>query len=400
MRPSRARRVAFGLALAVCWGLLLLLVAGVDWRTPPWTDSGRAFPGSNFRPVSGHADAQGQHLQVAAAGADHAALQVAPAPGLEAADFPILTYQFDEFPRTLELSFVFRTADGSDVETVSVPAPRGSRTVTVDLSRVAAWRGRIVEIGFAQFPVAQLVPPQHAFRPFGIIKAKLHGASWAGHLRALVSAWSARTPWQLISVSALGPNEIGDRTPHPLRLPLVVALALGIAMALAWAILRLRGRALARCALLGLALGWLVLDLRWLCELDYKRSVDREVWGQLPLAQRQDHVVDGKLKAVAEELKALLADEPADRHVLLSTHSPYTALRLMYHAAPLNMSFASTLPGALAKTGLPPGAIIVRYDMPKAVVGSSLRFDRRILRVQTLVQDKHLAVYRVVAVKR
>ena len=62
------------------------------------------------------------------------------------------------------------------------------------------------------------------------------------------------------------------------------------------------------------------------------------------------------------------------------------------------MSFASTLPGALAKTGLPPGAIIVRYDMPKAVVGPNLRFDRRFVRVQTLLQGERMAVYRVVAV--
>jgi len=398
MRPSRGRIAAFGLALIVCWSLLLLFVAGTDWRTPPWSDGGRAFPGSNFRPAKGHAEIDGQQLRVTAADEGDTALQVVPVPELEAARFPLLSYEFSDMPRTLELSFMFRRVDGTDVESIAVPAAAGTRTVTVDLSRVPAWQGRISEIGFAQFPVAQLAAPADAFHPFTLVKVKLHPASWLGRLRALASAWTARSPWQLISISALGPGEIGDRTPHPLHPPLVVALALGIAIVLARLILRLRGRALARGALLGLALGWLALDLCWLRDLDYKRRVDRSAWGDTPLAQRQERVADADLAMAAAELKTLLAGEPPTRHVLLSTRSPYSALRLMYHAAPLNMSFASALPESLA-TGLVPGTIIVRYRMPGALVGQSLLFDRRVVRVQTLRQDARLSVYRVVAVK-
>ena len=398
MRPGRRRVLTFAAALVLAWSVLLLLVAGVGWRTPPWSDGGRAFPGSNFHPVSGTAESMGQHLRVTAPAANHAALQVAPAPTLEAAQFPLLSYEFDGFPRTLELSFVFRTEDGGDVETIALPQPAGSGSATFDLSRVPAWKGRIVEVGFAQFPVAQLAPPAQAFRPFTLVKAKLHTPSWLGHVRALLDAWGARAPWQLISISALGPSELGDSTPHPLHLPLVVALALGVALLLAWALLRVRGRTLARGALLGLALAWVALDLCWLRDLDYKRSVDRAIWGALPLAQRQDRVADAELVAAATQLKTLLADEPPTRHVLLSTLSPYNALRLMYHAAPLNISLASALPETLT-TGLPSGTIIVRYDMPEAVTDDLLLMDRRPVRVEPLAQDPHLAVYRVVAMQ-
>lgn len=398
MTITRARGAAFLAALIVAWTVLLLLVAGVRWDTPLTSAGHRVFAGSRFHSVFGTAQPADQRLQVTAPGEDLSSLQTTQLPELDAAQFPILSYRFEGFPSALELSFVFRTEDGSDVETISVPAPTSSRAVTVDLSDVPAWKGRIVEMGFAQFPVAQLAPPGSAFRPFVFASATLHGASWLGKLKAMSSAWTARAPWQFISVSALGPSEIGDTSPHALRPPLVVALALGIAALLAWLILRLRGRRFARFVAIAFGIAWLVLDLFWLHDLGDKRRVDRDLWGAIPLEQRQNYVADSDLVEAAARLKDVLRNEPRTRHILLSSTTPKTSIRFIYHAAPLNISVATALPEAL-RAGPPPGTIIVRYDLPNAAKNGLLAFGGRSLRVKALEEGPRLSVYRVLGVK-
>lgn len=392
---STIRVAVFGAAVLAAWLLLLLLVAGARWSMPVQGEH-RVFHGSRFQPVFGDAEPLGQDLRILAPNADFSALQTAVVPDLDAARFPLLSYRIDDFPRTLELSLVFRRADGKDVETISLPRPSAGATVSVDLSGVAAWRGQISEIGFAQFPVAQLVPVQDAFRPFTLRTATLAAASWQGQIEALASAWFAHTPWQLVSVSAIGPSEIGDKSPHGLRPPLVAALALAIAAILAWLILGLRGRAWMRFVAIGCGIAWLALDLCWLRDLDYKRRTDQDVWGSSALAQRQSHVADGELIRAAGQLKHLLRDEPSGRHILLSSLSPYVAIRLAYHAAPLNVGIAAALPGR----GLPKGTIIARYDMPAAFSNGMLSFGGQQFHAEVLEEDARLAVYRVLGPSR
>lgn len=398
MTITRARGAAFFAALFVSWAALLLLVAGVRPDTPPTSDELRVFAGTRFHAVFGEAQAEDQRLRIVAPGEDLSSLQTTELPELDAGKFPILSYRFEDFPSALELSFVFRTEDGSDVETISVPAPTASRTITVDLSNVPAWKGRIVEMGFAQFPVAQLAPPRLAFRTFALASATLHGASWSGKLEATLDEWTARVPWRFISVSALGPGEIGDTAPHALRPPLVVAFALGIAALLAWLILRLRGRVFARFVAIAFGIGWIALDLFWLRDLNDKRRVDRDIWAAIPLEQRQDRVEDMDLSEAAAHLKEVLRREPPSRHILLSASAPKTAIRFIYHAAPLNISVATALPEAL-REGPPPGTILVRYDLPGAAKNGLLAFGGRFLRVKTLEEGPKLSVYRVLGVK-
>jgi len=398
MTVTRARGAAFFAALVAAWAVLLLLVAGVRWDTPLSSAAHRAFAGSRFHAVFGEAQLVGEQLRVTAPGEDLSSLQTTELPELDAAQFPILSYRFEDFPSALELSFVFRTDGSADVETIYLPSPTNSRAITMDLSGIPAWKGRIVEMGFAQFPISQLAPPRSAFHPFGLASAKLRGASWMGKLQAMLDEWAARRPWQFISVSALGPGEIGDSSPHVLRPPLVAALALGIAALLAWTILRLRGRAFARLVAMAFGIGWIVLDLFWLRDLDGKRRVDQSLWGTIPLEQRQDHVVDVELAEAAAHLKQVLRHEPRTRHIVLSSHAPYTSLRFIYHANPLNISVATALPEGV-HAGPAPGTIIVRYDMPGRAKNGLLAFGNRILRVKALEEGQKLSVYRVLGAR-
>ncbi|WP_395682514.1 hypothetical protein [Dokdonella sp.] len=400
MTASRWRYVAFAAALGTGWLLLLCWAAALGPRMPLAPAHTHSLPGSRYHAAFGRATADAQQLRVESADDDYAALQVTSLPELDAADYPILSYEFADFPRTLELSLVFRTREApEDAQTISLPVPSGGR-MTFDLSQVDAWRGRIIELGFAQFPVAQLVPPEEGFRPFVLRGARLESNSWRGRIAAAWSSWFTHSPWQLISVSAIGPGGTGDATPHVPRLPLVLALALGLFGALARLLLRLRGAHLMRCMLVTAALAWIALDLVWLRELDYRRAVDRDIWGAVPYALRQDHVAESNMVAAAYRLRNLLANAPRTTRVLVNAESPHDVLRLIYLMAPLNTSglgaFLVSSPGRVAE-----GTVLVNYgvDRPRPI-GGVMRIGPGRVRVRVLDRNQDLTVYRVEAVIR
>ncbi|MEO5622430.1 MAG: hypothetical protein ABIO74_02910 [Dokdonella sp.] len=387
------KRAGFALALTASWLALLLWAAHIDPRSPLGAATERSFPGSRFHAVFGSANAQGQQLRVTAAAKDFSALQSTALADFAASDFPILRYHFADFPRTLELALVFRVAENpDDVQTIFLPWP-DVRESTFDLSRTAAWKGTVIELGFAQFPTAQLVPPAAGFRPFTLLSAQLESRSWSGLVAAMVSSWCEQRPWQLTSVNAVGPTETGDKAPHAPRLPLVLALALLPIGVFGWAILRLRGSRLRRVLLIGGAIAWLLCDLVWQRELAYKRATDRDIWGDAPLALRQDRVPDPQIRDTALHIKKTLAKLPRSTRVLISAPSPYDALRLIYHAAPLNVG---VLAGADAEQA-PPGTIVVRYDSPGDAQDGLLQFGGVVLHVRTIEQQPGLGIYAITA---
>ncbi|MFC4822356.1 hypothetical protein [Dokdonella ginsengisoli] len=397
MRVPRARLAAFVVATAASWLLLVLWAAGAGWSTPPAPQLTREFAGREFQPVFGTAAAQDDRLQVTAAAEDYSALQSTALANVAGEELPILRYRFENFPRTLELTLVFRTAEQpDDVQTIALPWP-GSGEASFDLSRIEAWRGTIVELGFAQFAAAQLVAPERGFAPFTLVSVGLESDSWAGRIRALLTGWSLLTPWQLISVSAVGPSEVGDSSPHAPRLPLVLALALGLAAVWARLVLGWSGRRLGGGLLVVAALAWVVADAAWLRSLAYKRSVDRDVWGDVPLAQRQDHVVDAELRDAATHLKQMLVNAPPTTRILVDADSPHDVLRLTYLASPLNIGAYGELALAGGRAVVPVGTILVRHGEGKRLrpVGNRLRVGKQSVRVRTMLETDGLAVYRV-----
>lgn len=348
------RRAGFVVALAASWLLLLLWAAGVDWRSPLLPDGERAFPGSRFRGVFGHAVPDGQRLRVLAEAEDHSALQVTVLPQLDARRFPILRYRFEHFPRTLELSLTFRTAaNPDDVQTVSLPWP-GSGMATFDLSGVKAWNGSIVELGFAQFATAQLVPPEHGFAPFALERAELWSPSWRGDLSALVTDWFGAWPWSQRSVHALGRE--GDAAGA--QSPVLVA-ALAIASALAWAmlLLRLRGRRALGVLLGATLLAWFALDLRWQTGLVQRLLATRTLYAGHDWPERARRIGDSAILRAAESVRGTLQDEPPERRILVYSDSGYSLLRMIWHLQPLNV--APFWHAAGFGRSLPEGTLIV-----------------------------------------
>jgi hypothetical protein len=342
-------------AVVASWGVLLLWAAGARWSDPFSPPMHRSIGGSTFHEVFGRAVARDGRLAVQAPAEDYSTLQSASV-DIEAADFAILRYRFVDFPRTLELSLVFRTAAApDDVQTISLPWP-GSGDAAFDLSQVPAWRGTIIEIGFAEFATAQLVPPARGFAPFELDHAVLWAKSWRGDLAALATDWFGAWPWSQRSVHALGRE--GD-APHA-RSAIVFA-ALAAAASIGWLAL-LSGLRARRVAIMAFACAigaWVLLDLRWQIGLFERLAATRSLYADLPWEQRKDIVGDDGTLRVANELKTLLRDEPGSARILVQSSSGYSVLRLMWHLLPLNTAALwSANPGA----PLPEGCLIVFYD--------------------------------------
>jgi hypothetical protein len=350
------RRSAFVLALLAGWTVLVLIAARVDVSAPFAAAEQRAFRGNDFTAVFGTASVVDDRLEVSAPGEGFTSLQSLHPPDIDAEQFPTLRYRFADFPRTLELSLVIRTADAPDDIAIALPWP-GNRVQTFDLSRVPEWRGRIVEIGFAEFPTAQVVPPAQGFKPFAIVEAGLLSSSWRGDLAALATDWFAAWPWTQRSVHALGRDS--DTPGAPMSVVLAVALAGVFAIICAALIFGRRARALATSSAIALAVAWLALDVAWQFGLWGRLETTRAVYAKLSWNQREHTVADSDLVALADRLRVMLRKEPENARVLVygDATSGYELLRFIWHVLPRNIGLLAN--ANAAGDALPNGTIIV-----------------------------------------
>lgn len=351
------RGTLFAVALAASWCLLLLWAAGGGWSTPVTPVTQRSWAGHEFGVVYGKGTAQAGHLHLEATAKDFSSLQSIALPNLDAREFQTLRYRFVHFPRTLELSLVFRTAEAADdVQTISLPWP-GEGVSTFDLSHIEKWHGTIVELGFFEFPTGQVVPPELGFKPFDLAEVELWTPSWQGDLAALATDWFGAWPWSQRSVHALGRDSDAPRAHSAV---LVAALAVGIAILWAALLLGLRGRRLLTTAAVCAAIAWIALDLRWQAGLVQRLLATRTLYAGQTWPERARIVGDGDILQAADALKTMLRDEPAETRILVHAESGYAWLRLVWHLLPLNVAgFTLATPSG---TALPENCLIVFYD--------------------------------------
>lgn len=327
-------RILFAVAALVWWLLLLVVFVPVPLGVPFSPDTVVALEGKEFTAIMGRTTVDPDGLRITAMDVDQGALQVHRLDAVEAADFPVLRYRFDAFPRTLELVLIFRNDREREARTVTIPTVVSGRG-TVDLTAIAGWQGRILEIGFAQYPGAQSVPPASAFHPFTLVNAELWSPSWTGSIAARLQDWFGARSWALLSLSALGP----DAALPPGR-SLVLMMFLGVvgtvllgALSMGW-----RGARLGHMALIAAVLAWLVLDLRWLNGLHARHAATRDAYADLPAVERQRRLPDQTVFDSAQMLRRVLAAEPAETRIFVDAGSDFERARLMYHLLPMNVA--------------------------------------------------------------
>ena len=352
------RRLLFAVSMLASVFVVLAWAASLEWRSPLVAGQGHALDGGQFTPVMGAASSESAGLRITTLGEGDTALQAAALNGLDAGEYSLLRYRFADFPHTLELSLMFRRADSADdVRVVSLPWP-GQGDAWFDLSSVPEWSGRIVEIGFAEYPTPQVVPASQPFAPFTLIDAALQPRSWRGDFGALFTDWLGYWPWSQRSVHALGRD---TDTPRAKSLVLCVAIVIVLLMACAFVILRWRGRRVLGLAAAAIAAGWFLLDLHWQAGLHWRNEGTRALYANLDWERREQYSADTEVIAAAREVKSLLGAEPDTTRILVHAGSSFEQLRLVYHLLPLNVA---VLPQVIAQAAmpLPAGSIIVVYN--------------------------------------
>ena len=366
------RRVACAVALALVWIVVLGWAAGLSWHTPLQPARSKTLAGENFRVVLGAGVQDEGSLRVGAVGDDGNALQSFAMDGIRAADYPILRYRFEDFPRTLELSLVFRRADApQDVHGITIPWP-GAGWHTVDLRRLSEWHGEIIELGFAEYATAQLVPPSVAFKPFRFDRAELASPSWRGGLAALYTSWFAYVPWALHSISALVPDRATFGTASPVPV-LVVGMLLSVFVLAA--LLRWPWRRTLQGAGVAALLLWLALDVRWLRDFDARHGLTERLYAGKTWDERLHLLPDQDLAFMAAQIGAWLDSQPPGQRLLVAADSNYAFLRLIYLLLPHNAALLQLVGAA----PLPPDSLVLlyastqwRYDPARgAIVGGA-----------------------------
>jgi hypothetical protein len=386
-----------GLAVAaviVLWALLLGNAARVPLSAPLFAGRQMALNGQDFRPVMGAGVEDGSALGVGAIASDGNAMQSIPLGRIRARDYPLLSYHFEDFPRTLELLLVFRRADmPDDVQTVALPWP-GDGVVTIDLAAATeAWRGRITELGFAEYATAQLVPPSIAFRPFRLVGAHLASAHWAAVPQLLRAAWFGYRPWSLASINVVGSSAEGE-----VSLPQTLAIGAALSLLLCAGLLRWTRAQIVRASVLAAAVGWVLLDLRWLDDLTAKHRLTTSIYAGKSWQEQARLQPDEDVAGFAQLVRQQLADPALQRRVLVASDSTYTMLRLIYLLLPLDAAPLESAVAALPVRDWPADAVIVlcaskrwRYDEAT----STLVSEGRRIAATPLFAGGNLAIYRL-----
>ena len=358
------RRITLFVAISVVLIVgVILLTAGVPWSSPLEPAERRHLEPGDFQIVMGSALHTDAGLEVGAVGNERVALQALPlaATSIDAEAFDVLHYRFDNFPRTLELSLMFRRAsDPDDVQVVSLPWP-GRGASALNLRDVPGWKGQISEIGFIESATPQLIPNGIAFAPFRLVDAQLWSPSWRGGLAALSTDWLAYRPWGLFAVSSVD-QEAGTRLPRRPALLLVVESAIVVVGVVGLLLFGWRRREFRAGIVVVVALGWLLLDAVWIGQLYERQATTRSVYAGKSWSERSRLVPDDDLLKAADSLREVVARTDPPPRVVIHAATPFEMTRLQYLALPVN---AALLVRSIHQMSYnyPPGTLLVLYGM-------------------------------------
>jgi hypothetical protein len=388
------RRGLAVIAVVVVWLLVLGTAARIPWSAPLVARGQVTLEGQDFRPVMGAGVEDGSALGVGAIASDGNAMQSIPMDRLRAADYPLLTYRFEDFPRTLELLLVFRRADTpGDVQTVALPWP-GDGVVTVDLKVASpAWRGEITELGFAEYATAQLVPPSIAFQPFRLDQARLTSPAWNALPRLLRQAWFGYQPWSLASI-----NVVGASADPNASMPATLVVGALLSLLVCGVLLRWSRKRWVGGVVITGAFCWAALDARWLVDLSAKHRLTDTIYAGKSWQERARLQPDEDVAGFAQLARQQLDDTRRPERILVASDSTYTMLRLIYFLLPLNAAPLESAIAALPAREWPADTVIVlclskrwHYDDTDA----TLRSEARSIAVTPLFVGGNLAVYRL-----
>lgn len=228
-------------------------------------------------------------------------------------------------PENARMTLAWSTdSTGQQVHEVEIPVEEGEPRGVL-LSDHPQWRGRIT--GFAVILQGALPSTvmfeEVLFTPGGI----------GDTLHELYKGWMWFERWSLRSVNFIN----GGAPTQLLTLPLVLGAASTIvAVALLLLAPRFRWRPTGAALAFVVLAGWLVLDLRWVCNLVQQNGITMRQYGGKSADARQRAAEDGGVYEFAMRAEARIAQ---GARVFVVAPDPYVRARLAFHLRPHNVWF-------------------------------------------------------------
>jgi hypothetical protein len=319
------------IALLFVAGLAIALVAYLAAAVPgPWFPSvpELAWKAGDLRPARGQATRNGDEWIVPPFGAGEV-LVLSANSQLRASDYRAVWWIAAPLPANAEASLLWQ----SDLE----PGRLHNRRLTIESGRVRplvlegepGWVGHITGIALAvKGPVPETLHVRGAIAsPMG---------AWQV-LRARLREWFTFEGWNGTSINTI----VGGADGQDFPLPWVIAGAIGLA-ALLFVLVRWRTaerwqRATLAIAVAG-AIGWALLDARWVATLARQSLLTAQVYGGKDSEARHRAAEDADLYAFVQEARKLMPAEPV--RVFVAAPADYFRARAAYHLYPENVYFA------------------------------------------------------------
>lgn len=313
--------------------IYLLTNAPTQWLG----QAAQTIPGSSFNMARGVGHAEGDVLIVEEPGADGIAIAAYQSYGLNARDYPQLTFNVSTAAAAPpEVLLLWRTAENPGTTTTRRLVWQSNQLARLPLGEDSEWQGEI--IGLA------LVIRGAIHAPLIIKKLTLQSNSSASILANLLDGWGYVEPWHGGSINYIYGGKEDAAVPIILAATTLITLAL-IIYGL-WAKWRHHAINPGVIAVSG-ALIWLLVDLRWQGNLFAQLSQTHARYAGKNWAEKHRAAEDGDLFNFTQATKAKLGAAPA--RILVFSDLDYFRGRAAYHLYPHNVYYLikdASLPSA------------------------------------------------------
>lgn len=299
--------------------LLFLAIGGARWTS---TTPSEVWPATSFGVVSGDAQADHGRLIVRQIGAGGSFIASMPAVQVDAANYDAIEIRVRGISPDQKLAVFWRNRfDPKRTFTVQATA-LNDIVFRASVGKDANWAGPITGLGVV------IVGTLH--RPLIIESVRAASTSAVSTVRETLASWAGFERWngQSINVVLLGADS------QALALPFFVATSALVAIGLWLAFTRRQSR---RAQLMGaiaiMALGWLLLDVRWLVNLSQQVQETAEVFSGKSWRDKRLAADDKQLFEFIERARNAVDARPG--RVFFTSDFAYFRARGGYHLLPL-----------------------------------------------------------------
>ncbi len=322
-----SRDVAWSIGLFGAAAVLLLLVLLATRAGASWFDDAPviALAGADLQLVRGAGEVQGTSLVLQPAKDGLAIVAIPAANAALVADArPRVEWRLRAAQPPQDIAFVWRTREDPSRTharplqwTVAGPAP-------LELGADEGWQGTIT--GMA------LVVRGTITTPLEVLGVRVPSGSAKATLQTLFAQWDTYFPLQGYAVAFPFDSERG----HVLPLAQAIAIVVGLALLIAVGIARWRNATVnATVIWLTLALGWIVLDVRWQANLWRTAFAAHDRYAGKDMEAKWEASDDAAVHALARDVLALLPPPPA--RVVILADNTLLAVRLGHFLSPHNV---------------------------------------------------------------